>query len=145
MVMNAMRTAARVLSILVVLQVFHWNQSQAKPCSDQPQTVHGPSILSTSTYYARPGQEDAIYQGLVQKNQQLKKQGLKGFTVLRGPGGSGPAAEWQMTFETMAAHDTWYKQSSKVFPANDPFDALMLRVDHSHYKFIDGWTFKACK
>jgi hypothetical protein len=142
--MNVLRTVARVLAMLVLLQVLTWNQSQAKPCSDQTQILHGPLILSVSTYYPRPGKEDAVYQGLVQKDQQLKKLGLEGFTVLRNPGGVGPAVEWQMTFATFAAHDAWYKQSIKVFPDNDPFDNLVLRVDHIHYKFVDGWTYVAC-
>jgi hypothetical protein len=75
----------------------------------------------------------------------LKKHGLEGFTVLRGPGGTGPAAEWRMTFESMAAHDVWYKESNKALPAVDSFEASELRVEHRHYKFLEGWAFSSCK
>jgi len=143
--MSALREGMRILSFVVALLVLSWNQSQAKPCSEQPQAVNGPQILSTTTYYARPGQENSIYQGLVQENQLLKKHGLEGFTVLRGPGGTGPAAEWEMTFATMAAHDVWYKESNKALPAVDPFWSSVLRAEHRHYKFLNGWTFPNCK
>jgi hypothetical protein len=91
-VMNALRTVARVLSFAMVVQALLWDQGQAK-CSDKPQTLHGPAILATMTYYARPGQDNAIYQGLFQQNQMLTKNGVEGFELFRGPGGSGPAAE----------------------------------------------------
>ena len=97
------------------------------------------------TYYARLGQENAIYQWLVQENQLLIRHGVEGFTVLRGPGGTGPAAEWEMTFGTMAAHDAWLKQSDKALPAVDAFEASVLRAEHRHYKFLDGWTYSPCK
>jgi hypothetical protein len=97
------------------------------------------------TYYAKPGKEDAVYQGVVAEDRLLIKHGVEGFTVLRGPGGTGPAVQWEMTFATMAAHDAWYKQSDKVLPASEAFEASILRMEHLHYKFIDGWTYSPCK
>ena len=75
--MSALRTGIRVLSFVVALLGLSWNQSQAKPCSEKPQAVNGPSILSTTTYYSRPGQENSIYQGLVQENQRRAGQGFE--------------------------------------------------------------------
>jgi len=143
--MNLLRTGAQALAVVAALQILAGSQSQAKSCSDQPTTVNGPLILATTTYYARPGQENTIYQGLIQENQVLTKHGIEGFTVLRGPGGAGPAAEWQMTFATLAAHDAWLKQSTKALPAAESFDAAIFRVEHRHYKIIDGWNYSPCK
>jgi hypothetical protein len=109
-------------------------------CTGKAVNITASGILSTMTYYARPGQESIIYSGLVQESKLLQQHGVQTFQVYRGPGGSGPAAQWQLISADFAAHDAWLKQADKILPGDDPFEASVLRMEHRHYILHDGWV-----
>jgi len=136
----------RTLFALALVAIVSTSAAQAMTCSEKMMKLSASGILSTMTFYARPGQESVIYDGLVQEDKVLQQHGVQAFVVYRGPGGSGPAAQWQLTFPNFAAHDAWLKQADEVLPGGDPFEASVLRMEHRHYLLHDGWiSFPTCK
>ena len=66
------------------------------------------------TYYAKPGHEAALYEGLVAQNSFLTAHHVQAPMLYRGPGRNGPAAFWTITFPSWAAHDAWLKSADAV-------------------------------
>jgi hypothetical protein len=103
------------------------------------------SILSTTTYYARSGEEQKLYDAVAAQNQILAKNHLQTYTLFRGAGGSQPAVFWEMTFPNMAAHDAWFKHANTMVETaaqkaiDNQADAATLRVQHAHYFFHNGF------
>lgn len=124
--------------------------AQAATCSSKPQVLPHSGILATMTYYAKPGQESALYNELVAQNVLLANHHVDVPTLYRGPGGKGPAAMWTMTFPSWAAHDAWLKSADAVpesasDKANDKaLGASALRMEHRHYVLHDGWAMNSC-
>jgi hypothetical protein len=128
----------RGLFALAVVAIISTSPTQAMTCLGKAVSISASGILSTMTYYARPGQESVVYNGLIQESKLLQQHGVQAFQVYRGPGGSGPAAQWQLTSANFAAHDAWLKQVDKILPDTDPFEASVLRMEHRHYVMHDG-------
>jgi hypothetical protein len=142
--MKALRIGTRVCAFVMILQALVTAPGAAANCSGKTQDIHRTEILATMTYYAIPGKEDALYQGLARDDETLMRHGVAGYMLFRGPGGSGPAAMWQMTFPNFAAHDAWLKQADKVDPGNPPYMPFVRRMEHRHYTLHDGWFVTLC-
>lgn|GEM_PF-4820694 len=130
----------RILFASVLLQLLLLTSIRAATCTDHMTHLTGHPILSTMTYYARPGQENVVYASLVEQNEKLAARGIQTWVLYRGPGGSQPAAFWTLPSADFAAHDAWLKQVEKALPDDPVFDAAVLRMEHRHYVMHDGWT-----
>jgi hypothetical protein len=139
-------------SILLVLGLMFASSisSQAATCSSKPQTLPHVGILATMTYYAKPGQEAALYNGLVAQNTILTNHHVQAPMLYRGPGGDDPAAMWTIAFPSWAAHDAWLKSADAIpesasEKANDKAtNAATQRMEHRHYVLHDGWAVTSC-
>jgi hypothetical protein len=139
-------------SILIIfgLMLATGAASRAAGCPSKPQVLPHVGILATMTYYAKPGKEAAIYNGLIAQDTLLTTHHIQTPMLYRGPGGDGPAAMWVITFPSWAAHDAWLKSADAVpesasDKANDKtVEAATRRMEHRHYVLHDGWAVNSC-
>jgi hypothetical protein len=124
--------------------------AKSAACTKRPHDIKGGSILSTMVYYARPGQENTVYQGIMAQNRLLMANHMQSYTVFRGPGGDQPAVVWAMTMPNFKAHDAWLKAGNNIHEtpmqmAEDKrLEGATLRVAHYHYILHDGWSQSMC-
>jgi hypothetical protein len=138
-------------SILLVLGLMLATGAASRAaCSSKPQALPHAGILATMTYYAKPGAEAALYNGLVAQNTLLTSHHIEAPTLYRGPGGDAPSAMWTITFPSWAAHDSWLKSADAIpesasDKANDKaVEAATRRMEHRHYVLHDGWAVNSC-